>query len=99
MDLNLDSIKQKFKQMYLLGRYPDRDWHRVLIASIALLACIGIWSFLFFFQIQSAGLSAINNLYAGVNHAMTTPSDQLNDLIKSYDAKTAEHQALIDRLK
>ena len=97
MSQYFEKIKQKLKHLYIAGRYPERDWARLLVAFCVLAIFIGAWSASFYFQVNTDVVSDSSISQAG-NALSQRKEKELQELLAKYDEKAARYQELQNRL-
>lgn len=93
----MEKIKQKLKHMYLVGRYPERDWARLLVLFCIFAIMIGGWSTLFYFQVNADVAS--DSTIAQAGKALSQRKErELQDILAKYDDKVIKYKQLQDHL-
>ena len=89
----MEKIKQKLKHLYILGRYPERDWMHLLILFVVIGIVIASWSAFFYFQVKS-GVFTDSTVGAAGNALSQRKEKELRDLIARYDQKAQRYVEL-----
>lgn len=93
----MEKIKQKLKSLYIAGRYPERDWARLLVTFCVLAILIGAWSAYFFFQVNTDVVSDSSISQAG-NALSQRKEKELQALLAKYDEKALRYKELQSHL-
>ena len=57
MNIELGQFGSKLKNMYIFGSRPFQDWQRIMIISFSIILGVFIWSYFFYFSVQSTLMS------------------------------------------
>ena len=57
MNIELGQFGKKLKNMYIFGSRPVQDWQRIMVVAFSIILGVFIWSYFFYFSVQSALMS------------------------------------------
>jgi hypothetical protein len=89
----MDNIKDKFKQIYFIGRYPETDWRRLFVLFTIVGILIGGWSVYTFFSVKNEQFVLENGNVSG-RVAADSKAKELHTVIETYETKQARYEQL-----
>lgn len=85
MKIDLGNIRNKFKNIYILGSRPIQDWRRVVYFATSILIGVLIWSYFFYFSVQSEFKSDLKTVSKIV--PVKDKEAEIRDVVEKYRAK------------
>ena len=85
MKIELGQFEGKFKNIYLIGSKPIQDWQRMIIVSFAVVLGIFIWSYFFYFSVQSEFKADFGDTYKAP--PAKDKEAEIKDVVDKYKAK------------
>ena len=82
MKIELGQLKNKFKNIYLLGSKPIQDWQRIIYVMTAILIGVFVWSYFFYFSVQSEFKSDI--FIPPQSHATKDKESEIQEVMDKY---------------
>lgn len=89
----MNNFKETFKKIYFLGRYPEKDWHRLLVLFIIIGIAVAAWSIYGFISIKNQPLASTNGNVSGKTLA-ESKEKELRAVLERYEAKARRYQEL-----
>lgn len=89
----MDNLKKKFKGIYIFGRYPDRDWFRMLVFFTLLFVALVTWT-VFFTLSNNSSYQSVTNVLQSIPTQGRTKGDELRDLVEVYEKKATTYAQL-----
>ena len=89
----MEAFKQKLKKIYIFGRYPDRDWIRMLMFFIIVFILLALWA-LSFSASNNTKYESVTNVLQSVPAQGRTKGDELRDLVQVYEKKATTYAEL-----
>ena len=85
MKLDLTQTASQVKNIYILGSKPIQDWQRIILVCFAIMLGVFIWSYFFYFSVQSEFKSDFNQI------PQTVPTKgkeaEIKDVVDKYKAR------------
>ena len=85
MKIETNKFQDKFKNIHIFGSHPIQDWHRIIVVSFLILSGVFIWSYFFYFSVQSEFTSDF------VDNSQTVPNKdkeaEIKDVVDKYKVK------------
>ena len=85
MKIDLVKITEKFKNIYILGRRPIQDWQRIFFVSVSIVIGIFIWSYFFYFSVQSQFKSDLSKVSKVA--PIKDKEAEIRDIVEKYKLK------------
>ena len=85
MKIELGKFGDKFKNAYVFGSRPIQDWQRIIIVAFSVVLGVFIWSYFFYFSVQSEFRSDFNGTYQAP--FVKDKESEIKDVVDKYKAK------------
>lgn len=85
MKTDLGNIRNKFKNIYILGSRPIQDWRRIVYFFASIMIGVLIWSYFFYFSVQSEFKSDLKTASKIV--PAKDKEAEIRDVVEKYRAK------------
>ncbi len=89
----MNNLKEKLKHVYIVGRYPETDWHRLLTVFVVIWFFIGCWSLYTFIQIKGETIS-LESRTGGTQILAETKEKELGEVLDRYQKKELRYRQL-----
>jgi hypothetical protein len=85
MKIELGQFGNRFKSIYIFGSHPIQDWHRILLVGFSIVLGVLIWSYFFYFSVQSEFRSDFNSSTEFV--PVKDKEAEIKEVVEKYKAK------------
>lgn len=85
MKLDLTQTASQVKNIYILGSKPIQDWQRIILVCFAIMLGVFIWSYFFYFSVQSEFKSEFNQNSEAA--PIKDKEAEIKDVVDKYKAK------------
>ena len=85
MKIELGKFGKNFKNTYLIGSKPIQDWQRIIVVGFAVVLGVFIWSYFFYFSVQSEFKADFNDSYQAP--PVKDKEAEIKDVVDKYKTK------------